>query len=561
MKKAYYIPFLCACLILILPSCHRERNARDFAVLWRLDSIAEIEPKIAEDTLKMFNIKHLSRYNRGYYQLVDAIIKDKNYFPFTSDSLIMDAVRLLKRKKGERPFPYARALMYSGVVRYRMGITDSTAYNPMKDALKIMEKETPRAVRNLSLIAQYLGVIHDANDNMAQAYRYFKKSLTYAKQINKVDYMFYDYLELVWNRLKTNNLPQAKLYLDTLKNYTYLSESNKVGYENVMAVYYYYNKEYKKALELDHVLEKQVHLLAPDELYKFYYRLSDSYKALQDYKNAYHYMQLAIQQADTTQYLNYILYINAGELAEKAHYTQEAAKAYRAAYDLLDKSIEKQLDKKILELEKKYDYTEVENKKLIVENRLYLITVASVFIILVLFIFLLWNLRSKAQKEKRLLITASENLKLKLEHEKSEYENQRKKWSNELYQYIAKQQAEAQRLLYKISISKGIKADEKLTLLIANEMKNYSKEQQNITNRLVHTDNFFTISGLDKEKENLLNDNEKILLSLLCCGLTHAEIASMISSTPESVRVRTVKLSQKLTELKIKTNLQLPYIL
>lgn len=553
MKKAYYIPFLCACLTLLLAGCHRERNARHFATLTRLDSIAEINPNVVADSLKELDTRRMSSYNRGYYRLVDAVVKDKNYYAFTSDSLIRDAVRLLARKKEEHPLPYARALMYSGIVRYRMGITDSTAYNPLKDALAVMEEKTPYAQRNISLTAQYLGVLHDVNQNKELAYRYLNQSLAYAKQINKENYMFVDYRELAWNRLGESDLIEAKAYIDTIKEVFLTKNLSKYqeDYDILLAAYYESNKEYRKAIQMELELLKSTDKKDSISLYKAYHRLFTNYKGINDLENSYRYAELTTRYlpADTAQYLSFLAFKDLGETAyEKADF-KTAATSYAQAYALLNKSIEKQLDKKILELEKRYDYTQVEIKRVKAEKRSFIYSAIAVGCVLLIFVVLLLFNRQRIRGKNARLLLEKQHLQKEVEAEKLRQETIRKNWVNTLYQYIADQSGKTDEVLYKLKLNKLIQTDENLNQLLEQTVGDYVKNIKSINQKLLDDNTFMQLTGISKEQSALFTDSEKLLLALSYCNLSNKQIAVITHSTYDSIRVRRKNLSKKIEQL------------
>jgi hypothetical protein len=135
----------------ILLSCDKRELNPDFDRLVKLDSLILKSPEAALDSLEKTNPSNFSKYNRAYYNLLTIIASDKSYVNFTSDSLINQVVNDLSSYRVKHPNKYARALMYQGLVRYRLGKTDNLAYKPIKDAVKIFENESIKDLKNLYL--------------------------------------------------------------------------------------------------------------------------------------------------------------------------------------------------------------------------------------------------------------------------------------------------------------------------------------------------------------------------------------------------------------------------
>lgn len=543
MKKTYCIPLCCLLLTLLFTSCHRERNARNFALLTRLDSIAETDPKIAEDSLKTLDIHRLSSYNRGYYQLVDIIVKDKNYYPFTSDSLITDAVRLLGRKKSELPFPYARSLMYSGIVRYRMGITDSTAYNPLKDALKILKELTPRNLLNECFCCYYLGEIHNNNGNIDISTKYYQCSLEAAQELQNTNYIFYSCRALFWSNMKLGNYKEAKQYLDCLNKLNGLTEKQASELKNDNSLYYFEIKDYKKSLEID--LELFRHDRKENDtscIIAGAYSLSDDYRKLNKLDSALHYALLVTSLLkDTTASSNYLYYKNVAELAEKAGKTQESMLAYKRALLLYDKAIQKKLDTQILTLEKKYDLAEAENQTLKFKNRTIILEVISLMLIVILIsLFIIWQQRKSQNRAKRLV---EEQEKMKTERSLLE-----KSLILPIYNQISSRNLSMKQFLEDLIKENDIANNPKITKKIRSEYNAFTEALNTSESNFITEQQFRFFTGLTFEQTSLLNNKEKMLLVFIAIQLENQEIAVLLNTTADSVRSYRSRLKKKMED-------------
>lgn len=282
-----------------------------------------------------------------------------------------------------------------------------------------------------------------------------------------------------------------------------------------------------------------------------YYSISQVYRSKGDLAMAFGYDKKALQLADTTQPFIFVVYNDLGVLAERLDKWEEAAVAYRTAYHFSEKSVVGRIDRQLQELEKKYDFAEAELKKLQAERRLLHISIISSVFILLLLIGVTASMRMAASKQKALLTTKNEKMKLEIENEQLQHENKRKEWSTALLLFIARQQEITDELLYQISICKEAENIEKIKNKLDAVNKNFLNEKRQVIESLTTDEVFYQLVGLEKEKASCFNGNERMLAVLVFCGFTKDKIALMLASTPESIRVRTHKLRIKLESLGI----------
>lgn len=506
----------------------------------RIDTLIESSPAIAADSLKVFSVQKLSRYNRGYYFLLDVMAKDKNYFTFQSDSLIKLSADILARKKNEYPLNYARALLYKGLVRYRMGITDSTAYGPIKEGVDFLVK---KKIENSTLLVfsyGYLGMIHQENNNFDYSVNYLKKAISYAKHCKTKEYLFNSCSEIAWSYLLLEKFDTAKQYIDTLDAFINITNTQKTKRDHLLAVYYEYTDKYDKAL----LINKQ--LLTSEKNYedvsKMYYRISKNYKDLDKTDSALYYAEKAekcIQ--DSNYYLNYLYYTTIGEFSEELKLWQKSANAYKKAYILRNKAVDKELDTQILELEKKYDLSDAENRALRYKNRIITIGIIGIllFAVLATMVFLL------RQKTK---IAAMKMQFAEKEKEKAERELIEKEFMLPMYQRISQRNAAVKSFLT------DLKANLHLSNNIVLEDKANKIYQDFISSSNINPREFLTgeklkeFTGLEIKNLNPLNDNEKMLLVFAALKLDNKQIAILFNTSESGIRGRKAKLRIKLQE-------------
>ncbi|HBH13367.1 MAG TPA: hypothetical protein DDX29_09680, partial [Clostridiales bacterium] len=106
------------------------------------DSMLDEFPQRVSDSLRSIDREELSRGGRAYYDLLKVISDDKTYVNFTSDSLI-STVSGYYRTHEPKNRNYIRALAYEGIVRTRMGVKDSTVFEPLKEADRLFQSMVP----------------------------------------------------------------------------------------------------------------------------------------------------------------------------------------------------------------------------------------------------------------------------------------------------------------------------------------------------------------------------------------------------------------------------------
>ena len=329
-------------VVLVLVGCNSKRQQGYTTRLDLLDSLVEIQPRQVLDSLEELQLRKLSRFNSAYTHVLQTIAEDKTYTEFTSDSLMAASAATLKRYKNKAPRVYARSLMYLGLVRYRMGITDSTAYQPLKEATELFEGMTSPDITSEYLCNYYLGEIHDKNNNTALSESYNQLALRKAKQLNDTLYLFTCYRSLFWNQMKKPDYIKANLYLDTLSRFDMKDTYYFIDLLNMQVVYYQKTSNYLKALDTEKRLLKVKKANNQDISLSDSYNMSNSYKKLGLLDSALYYSRSTVQSISDSNYrLNYLYYKNLAEISAKLQKWSESANAYRKTYEFMDQTIEK----------------------------------------------------------------------------------------------------------------------------------------------------------------------------------------------------------------------------
>lgn len=547
-----YILFM-ACLLLL--ACSREKGQLMYTRLYQWDAMLDEAPQAISDSLKQLNPTQLSRANRAYYGLLKTITDDKTYVDFTSDSLI-NTVRNYYNRYQKGSDNHIRSSVYQGVVRYRMGITDSTALIPLKEAEILFKEQKKQNVSIGYLMNYYLGEILEIKDDNVTAIDYYKKALSFAKKEENVRHCYDAYLTLFWSEMMQGNQGAGKLYLDTLDTFADLAIDARYYLLNAKSVYYNSQQEYEKALDAE---KKQMNLLSEmpikvDE-YKIYYSISKQYGNLTLLDSAMHYAKSAVEHiTDSTYKLNYMLYENIADVAEKQRDYLTANQYRKIAANTRDKNIQNETDNSLLELEKKYNLAESENKMLKAQRRSRFFTTATITtVLLVLFLYMYFT------KQKTLAAIRTKQLEAEKNAAQAQASELEAKTHLIQQQAIIKEQmlnvygtflklyAEEQNL-FKGVINKlrGQRLHEQADLL-EQMLKNGQQEFSIITAQLFTAEKLRELLNIHSSPD-YLNDSERLILFMLACKAENKNIAALLHTTSVSLKARKTQLKKKITD-------------
>lgn len=554
-------------------ACRQEQNKADTARLMRLDSLLTTHPGAVPDSLKNINTDLLNDYNNAYFYLLDIIAKDKNYFKFTSDSLITKAVDKLCEYSNKQPATYARSLMYQGIVRYRMHITDSTTYQPLKEANTIFGALTPPDLTNQYLCLYYLSQIHEKNNNIDQAKVYLTEAAQVAQQIGDTSYLYSVYSGIFWLDINRSDFKEAKHYLDLISRYMLSTDEYVISFKNMQSVYFERTGQYNKSL----ALEQQILQLKSKPEYKNtlitnYYNISKAYCKLNQPDSTLKYAALSVQAIrDTSYHLNYLYYLNLAQAACKSGDYRLSVYGYEKTYELLSHHLDKKLDTKILELEKKYNLTASENTTLRLRNRMIVLGAVVLLMLVVIIILVQHSVRQKQIKtlteqrnkalESEKLLLHDKQLRLTAENSRNEQELIKTQLILSFFQQVSKQNLEIKKLLYDLKINTYIEGNKVVYNRISEEYNSFNRESKITETDMFIDDVLLKLTGITAEDARKLNKSERLLLLLLTLNTSNHEMAVLFNTSSDSIRNRKVKLKKKMEQAQIQLKKQLTYLI
>lgn len=562
MKKTIYL-CLFASVIFCFTACKYRKHETDRIRLQQLDTVLQHNPYTALDSLKKINARSLNRVNNAYYNLLKVMAEDKTYCSFKTDSTISSSAEVFSRYKKKYPFNYARALMYQGIVRYRMKITDSTAYLPLKEAVPFFKNSNPPELKNIYLCYFYLAEIHDKNHNITQANKYYKEAVHTASILKDSAYLYSAYSGLFWISLRKSDDNAAGHYLDSISNYRMSGDQYYISYKNMQSVYSEYRGQYRKTIQIEKdILRTKTVNRHRDSPISSYYNISRAYRAIHQPDSALKYALLAVKAIQDTNFqLNHFYYTNLAIAAEENGDLQLSTYGYKKSRELMLKNADKLSDTRILELEKKYDLTEAENRTLHYKNRTITLFTIVLFLVATISVLLLLSIRQRKIKtlteernralesEKTLLCEKQQNLLN--ENNRNEQELLNKQIILTFFQQVSEQNLEIKNLLYDLKINTYIAGNKAVYDKISMEYENFNKRSKIAHPETIDTITFTKLTGLSPANAEKLNKSEQLMLLLIYLNAGNREMAVLFNTSAESIRSRKLKLKKKLELLNI----------
>lgn len=547
MRLFYYISVAFIAIVLFI-ACNGRENNEIRKMLARWDTLLEKEPSAISDSLNRIDPGTLSRENRAYYSLLKTIADDKTYYEFKSDSLISKAVDFyhLHEPYGNN---YIRALTYQGIVRTRMGITDSTVYEPLKKAENIYHANNNPDLSIGYILHYFLGNTHYYNRNFELADKYFQETLDNAKLKNDSSHIFDAYLAIFWNEMMQRDMVHSKMYLDSLSNFYNALPLKRYFILNASSVFYEVNGEFEKALEYDKLQLELAPIQKDIDISSLYYAVSNRYSKLNQLDSAMLYAQVAIESiVDKNKKENYLFYNNVANIAEKQQNFSMANKYRKQAFELYEKSVKNRLNTQIMELEKKYDLSEAENIALKSQQNTLIIALIALMLAMLASILIMLNIKNRREARIKLMQLEHEAETRAIETKLLEEEANKRDWLIQLYGHISNRLTSLQENFNTLS-QRYVSSHPKVYESMYNILHTAESDLREMPKNLIPDENTFTLyTNLTKETAELFNTNEKILLMLLVCKADNRQISTFMNTSIESIRARKSQLKKKMID-------------
>lgn len=548
--------------IIFVTSCNKTRIT--YGALEELDSMVYKYPRYVNNRANQLRMQNEIPYKRAYVGLLINISAYNYGEKFTSDSLINFVVNEMGKDPQFLPQNYLRALIFQGIIRNQLGVIDGNSYLPIKQAVDMDVEKRVLDTRTKQLANYYLGQIHSQNNNVITSHEYFKEALRLAEKMQDSTVLFKTSRDMYWNRMKAMDFNTARSLLESLQTFKLNSDAQIRDVKNAEAAFYNSRKNYRNALKLDYELMAQdlkkndsVALLAD------YYRISDSYKYLGQLDSALHYGELAVKSiVDTTYYLNFHYYLNVAEIADLKNEADKSTAAYKEVYRLQNRAINQRLNTQILELERKYDVASAENRAIRLKNsnRGLLYSLGAVVLFLI-FGYILFRNRIKIQREreksilqKNIILEQEKQLgiekekQMQLDKQLTERKLVEKQFVIPIYRQISKRNLDIKNFLLDLQSSTYITKNPSLLEKIEAEYKKYIQTVKITDTQFLSNELFANLTGITIEESKLFNESEKMMMAFIATGSDNQQMATLLNTSVESIRVRKSKLKTKMLE-------------
>jgi len=547
MQRVLYILNL-VFLLIFMYSCNKVQDKILFDQLSRWDSQIDRSPYAISDSLKLIDYSELNRSNKAYYNLLKVISDDKTYYNFTSDSLI-NSVALYYKGHDPKNSNYIRALAYQGIVRTRMGVRDSTVYEPLREANRLLGSMSNPNPTLGYFINFFLGNVHYNNRNFVSANEYFQTTLKYAQLEKDSTHLLDTYLALYWNEMQNKDFGVGKIYLDTVSMFYDVIPDKNYFILNAQSIYLDIIGEPEKAVEKVKdqlkIYNKQRESI---EVSRLYFNISDRYVGLGQLDSAMYYAKTAVAMIeDSTFRQNHLYYKNIADIAEKKGDYIVANEYRKQASEFYKNSVQDRLNTQIAEIEKKYDLTESENKVLKAQRQIMRIIITALMVFIVFIFILMYAYKIRRNTKLKLLVTENRLHQQELQTVIMREEAGKRKWLLQLYSNISDRLTFLQEEFEKLT-QRYVSSQPKVYKEMQRILKNTDTDLRDIGITLAPDDDTFFSYTKIKDENNILSPNDKLILMLLSCEANNRQLATFMNTTIDSIRVRKSQLKKKMSE-------------
>ncbi len=553
-------------VIFIHSGCNKSQTS--YGVLEELDSMVHKYPRYVNSRANQLRTLNETSYKKSYIGFLITISNYNLGEKFTSDSLINVVVKEFSSNPEFMPQNYLRALIYQGIVRNQLGAIDGKAYLPIKQALDMDAEKNVLDIRTRQLANYFLGQIHNQNNNVITSHEYFREALRLAETMQDSTVLFKTSRDMYWNRMKAMDFFTARTLLESMQSYRTISDEQIRDVKNAEAAFYNSRKNYRNALKLDYELMAQ-DLKKNDSaaLLADYYRISDSYKYLGQLDSALYYGEKAVTSiVDTTFYLNYHYYLNVAELAALKNELEKSTAYYQEVYRLQNRAINQQLNTQILELERKYDVASAENRAIRLKNsNLWLQLMLLVVVLILLTGYLLYRHRVRLQREReksaiqeiKILeqekqISVEKEKQMQLDKQLAERKLVEKQFVIPIYRQISQRNLDIKNFLLDLQSNTYITKNPALVEKIEKEYRNYIQTTKITDTQFLSDELFADLTGITIDESRLFNESEKMMMAFIATGSDNQQMATLLNTSVESIRVRKSKLKKKMLENQVK---------
>ena len=331
-------------LSVFVTACNDKQNLLVYDSLRAIDNIIEPNPETAQDSLFLINLAELNPANKAYYHLLSTIVAAKLYRPFENDLVISEVADYYSKQPLSAN--YIRALLYLGLVRSEIGISDTIVYHTLKRAEDIIltHPGISDPVTN-DKIYFHLGYINERAENFNKADYYYKKAQEQTLLSGDVNGLVASSISLFWIYSQKKDKEAALMELNKVDTLLNLSPEQYYDIIGAKGEYYFMSGKYNDALFCFKELERRANQIKGEIWFSAIYEaISDIYTKMGVLDSALYYAQESVNHLTDTMYYrqNYIIYNKLSSIAARQGNYELAVNNYESAFLLLLNSIEKE---------------------------------------------------------------------------------------------------------------------------------------------------------------------------------------------------------------------------
>lgn len=561
---AHRLTILTAVMLTILAaalSCSGRRNAQVRQTLTVADSLIMTQPQAALDTLITIDSSDaadLPRADKAFYTLLRTESKYKCWLPVVSDTDIAEAADYYRRKGPEDRL--ARALVMQGAVLSERGDAES-AMLAYKEAEPLLERSGD--LEQLGLLHTRIGDLYGyyIADDSSAVYRY-SKALECFEKAGLNERVIFTHLSLASILIDYSEEP-ALHHADTALLLAKMSD-NRLGGINAYMLRmhsYYCSGNYRDAVsEAGQIFaeygEEPQNINESNSYASIYGYLSESYAALGLLDSA----ALSLKRINATTAVDTLTALSA--LAELAEESGDSITAYRyrqQADSIYIGILDSEYNAGLLEVERKYDNDSLRNE--LSRKRWTTIAVVSLLLLLVTTLtIVIMQIKHKLERQNlRILSLVSTAQGLKDELQSAIATRDRNE--NDLKNLIQKQTDANKELMSLngdlLAVTKDISDLYYIYGDTASKGWLEAKIRDTLTERLT---SMKTSVRIDRMLESVypgfmsmlcskypwLNQDERELISLMCCGFTTNAVSIIMNLDIKKLNDKKTRLARKM---------------
>lgn len=444
-------------------------------------------------------------------------------------------------KKSDQ-YNICRSLLYRSIALFHKNRFDSTAYDAILESQNIYNKIGEKDTHLGAKIHLYLGKQYRANSNQELARLSLEKSLEKATRAGDKNTEYSARIELFGLDLATKRYSQA------LNNISVFADESElppfIEYNLNMAMYYYYSakRDSKIAIEfLKKILEiKQTDPPLSINYPLIYYMLSLQFNRLGQQDSSDYYTKASVTAIkDTSRSDSHFYYRSLADLYKRQGNYQEAASFYKKAHFSYMLAHTRISQKKLMELESRFNYAGQEKIINELKSRDHLLINIILILLAVIAIGVFYFAINFSRLDKC-------TTKAKEQSKRHKNESDRNWLLSQLYiqtsgilpQFMDNVFAEAGRVR-KISVE----AYENLNKIIDNAGNSNRSSLPEITSSARFKDAFGNLPFIGE-----LTDFEKLVYVLCEEGFSISDIAKFLNSSYSSIRTIKGKITRKINK-------------